>query len=51
MEFNDELTDLFGDKGYVVLSTKEASDLISRVVRLAEISDKLGNRYIHLKLG
>lgn len=51
VEYYDELTDLFGEKGYVVLSTQEASDLISRVVGLAEIADKLGNRYIRLKLG
>jgi hypothetical protein len=47
----DELEGLFGEKGYVVLSTQEAEDLVQRVENLVEITDKLGNRYIEMVLG
>lgn len=50
-EYADELDDLFGEKGYVVLSTQEAEDLVQRVEKLVEVTDKLGNRYIELVLG
>jgi len=49
-EYSDELEDLFGEQGYVVLSTQEAEDLIPRIEKLVEVSDKLGNRYIEMIL-
>lgn len=49
-EYSDELEDLFGEKGYVVLSTQEAEDLVDRVEKLVEVSDKLGNKYIEMIL-
>jgi hypothetical protein len=49
-EYSDELENLFGENGYVVLSTQEAEDLVQYVVNLVEVTDKLGNRYIEMVL-
>lgn len=50
-QYADELEGLFGEQGYVVLSTEEAEDLVQRVEKLVEVADKLGNRYIEMVLG
>jgi hypothetical protein len=50
-EYANELEGLFGENGYVVLSTQEAENLVNRIVKLVEVTDKLGNRYIEMVLG
>jgi len=49
-DYSDELEALFGEEGYVVLSTEEAEDLVQHIQKLVEVTDKLGNRYIEMVL-
>jgi hypothetical protein len=46
----DDLEELFGVSGYVVLCTREAERLVPRLEGLVEVTDKLGNKYIEMVL-
>jgi hypothetical protein len=50
LEQADDLEELFGESGYVVLCTREAERLVPRIEKLVEVTDKLGNRYIEMVL-
>jgi hypothetical protein len=45
-----ELNKLFGEDGYIVLSTHEAEKLVAKTEAVVDIADKLGRRYIELVL-
>lgn len=45
-----ELNKLFGEEGYIVLSTQEAERLVAKTVSIVDVADKLGRHYIELIL-
>jgi len=45
-----ELNNVFGEDGYIVLSTQEAETLVARTEAIVEVIDKFGQRYIELLL-
>ncbi len=43
-----ELNKLFGEEGYIVLSTHEAEKLVAKTKAVVDVTDKLGRHYIEL---
>jgi hypothetical protein len=43
-----ELTNLFAEDGYIVMTTQEAEKLIPRITAIVNVTDKLGRHYIEL---
>ncbi len=42
---------MFEEDGYIVLSTRKIESLVDRISGLGEVADKLGRKFIELKLG
>lgn len=45
-----ELNKLFGEDGYIVMSTREAEKLVAKTEAIVDVADKFGRHYIELVL-